>query len=95
MPKLLSGFLFLELSLERVFGARAGFGEIAVGAILHGIRVTVTELVCHGIVAALVRVVRLLGTFASIGIIEKMVAGTFCHRRPFDALAFVNDVSGE
>jgi hypothetical protein len=92
---MLSSFLFLELSLERVFGAVAGFGEVAVGAVLHGVRVTVTELVCHGIVAALVAVVRLLGTFAAIGIIEKMVAGTFSHRRPFDALASVNDVSRE
>lgn len=54
----LSSF-FLELSLERVFRALAGLGEIAVGAILHGIRIAVAELILHGVVAFLGTVVGL------------------------------------
>jgi hypothetical protein len=42
----LAGFFF-ELALEGMFGTVAGFGEIAVGAILHGVRVSVAELATH------------------------------------------------
>jgi hypothetical protein len=71
--------VFLELSLERVFGAVAGLREIAVGTVLHGVGIAVAKLVGHGVVAGLTTFVRLLGTFAAVGIVEKMVAGTFRH----------------
>jgi hypothetical protein len=67
-----------------VLGAVAGFGEIAIGAILHGIGVTVSELALHGVVAALAAFVGFLGTFAAVGIIEKMIAGAFLHGKPFE-----------
>jgi hypothetical protein len=70
---------FLELSLERVLGAVAGLGEIAVGTILHGVGIAVAKLVGHGVVTGLTAFVRLFGTFAAVGIVEKMVAGTFLH----------------
>ena len=60
---------FLKLSLEGVLGAGAGLGKIAVGAVLHGIGITMTKLVFHGIVSALFVVIRLLGAFAAVGII--------------------------
>jgi hypothetical protein len=75
---------FFQLSLERVLGAVAGLGEIAVGAVLHGVGVTVTELVCHGVVAALAAFVRLLGSFPAIGIVVKMVADARGHGGPFE-----------
>jgi hypothetical protein len=73
----------LQLSLEGVFGAVAGLGEIAVGAVLHGIGVAVTELVFHGVVSALTAFVRLLRTFSAVGVVEKMIAGAFRHYGPF------------
>src|SRR5258708_16037570 len=72
-----------ELSLERVFGAMAGLREIAIGTVLHGIGVAVAKLVGHGVVAGLATFVRLLRTFASVGIVKKMIAGTFRHAKPF------------
>jgi len=74
-----------ELSLERVFGAMAGLREIAIGTVLHGIGVAVAKLVGHGVVTGLATFVRLLGTFASVGIVKKMIAGTFRHAKPFRA----------
>ena len=75
---------FLQLSLERVLGAVAGLGEIAVGTVHHGVGVTVPELALHGVVAALGTFVRLLRTLPAVGIIEKMIAGAFRHGRPFE-----------
>jgi len=80
----LDGFLFLQFTLEGVFGAVAGLGKIAVSAVLQRVRVTVPELALHGVVTALVAFVRLLGTLATVGIIEKMIARAFCHSRPFE-----------
>jgi len=80
----LDGFLFLQFTLEGVFGAVAGLGKIAVGALLHRVGVTVPELALHGVVPALVAFVRLLGTLAAVGIIEKMIARAFWHSRPFE-----------
>jgi len=48
----------------------AGLREIAIGAVLHGVRVTVPKLVFHGVVAALAAFVRLLRTLSAVGIIE-------------------------
>jgi hypothetical protein len=78
---------FLELSLERVLGTVAGLGEIAVGTVLHGVRVTVAKLIFHGVVAGLGPFVRLHGAFPTVGIIVKMIADTFRHSRPFERRA--------
>jgi len=86
----LNRFLFLELSLEGVLGAVAGFGEIAIGAILHGIGVAMRELTFHGVVAFLRAFVGFLRTLSAVGIVEEMIAGTFLHGRPFDVAT--NDV---
>src|ERR1700737_3841706 len=80
---------FLELSFERVFGAVARLREIAIGAVLHGVGIAMAELVGHGVVAGLGTVVRLFGTLAAVGIVEKMVAGTFRHGKPFAARASI------
>ena len=80
---------FLELSLERVLGAMAGLREIAVSTVLHGVGVAVAKLILHGVVAGLATVVRLFGTLAAVGIVEKMVAGTFRHGKPFAARASI------
>jgi hypothetical protein len=72
-----------QFSFERVLGAVAGLREIAIGAVLDGVGVTVSELALHGVVAGLGAFIRLLRTLAAVGIIEKMVAGTFWHGRPF------------
>jgi hypothetical protein len=82
---------FLQLSFERVFGAVAGLREIAVGAVQHGVGVTVPELALHGVVAALGTFVGFLGTLPAIGIIIKMVADTFGHGRPFEMRVDKND----
>jgi hypothetical protein len=74
---------FLQFSLEGVLGAVAGLREIAIGAVHHGVGVTVPKLVFHGVVAGLGAFVGLLGTLAAVGIVVKMVAGTFRHGRPF------------
>ena len=84
MLEQLSSFLFLQLSFEGVFWAVAGLGKIAVGTVLYGVRFAVAELVCHGVVAALAALVRFLRSLTAIGIIVKMVAGTFFwHCGPF------------
>lgn len=70
----------------RVLWAVAGLGEIAVGAVLHGVGITMPELALHGVVAALAAFVRLLRTLSAVGIIEKMIAFAFRHGRPFGAL---------
>jgi len=69
-----------------VLGAVAGLREIAVGAVLDGVWVTVPELALHGVVAALGSLVRLLRTLSAVGIIEKMIAFALRHGRPFGAL---------
>src|ERR1019366_8121077 len=74
---------FLQLSLERVLGAVAGLREIAIGTVHQRVSVTVPKLVLHGVVAGLGAFVGLEGTLPAVGIIEKMVAGTFRHGRPF------------
>jgi len=43
----LAGLFFFELALEGMFGTMAGLREIAVGAILHWVGVTVAELAVH------------------------------------------------
>ena len=80
----LSSLLFPQLSLEGVFGAVAGLGKIAVGAVLHRIGIAMAELVFHGVVAGLAAFVGFLGTFPAVGIIFEMVADTFRHGRPFN-----------
>lgn len=52
-------FLLGQLSLEGVFGALAGLGEIAVGAFDQWILVAVRKLASHGIVSGLVAFVGL------------------------------------
>ena len=69
--------LFPDGSLERVFGAQARLGEVAIGAILHRVGIAVPELVGHGVVAALRAVVRLFGAFSPVSVIEKMIAFLF------------------
>jgi hypothetical protein len=85
---------FLQLSLERVLGAVAGLREVAIGAVLHGVGVTMRELVFHGVVAGLGAFVRLEGTLPAVGIIVKMVAGTFRHGRPFEMRASIRMITG-
>jgi hypothetical protein len=85
---------FLQLSLEGVLGAVAGLRKIAIGAVHHGVGVTVPKLVFHGVVAGLGGVVGLLGTLPAVGIIVKMVAGTFPHGRPFEVRASIRMITG-
>src|SRR4029077_404749 len=85
---------FLELSLEGVLGAVAGLREIAVGTVLHGIGVAVAKLVGHGVVAGLATFVRFFGTLAAVGIVQKMVARTFRHGKPFAARASIRMIHG-
>jgi hypothetical protein len=85
---------FLELSLEGVLGAVAGLREIAIGTVLHGVGVAVAELVGHGVVAALGSLVRLLRTLSAVGIVEKVIAGTFRHGKPFEARAAMRMSTG-
>jgi len=77
-----------------VLGAVAGLREIAIGTVLQGVGVTVPKLVSHGIVAGLGGVVGLLGTLPAVGIIVKMVAGTFWHGRPFDVSVNKSMITG-
>jgi hypothetical protein len=84
---------FLQLSLERVLGTVAGFGEITIGAVHHGVGVPVPELVSHGVVAGLGAVVGLLGTLPTVGIIMEMVANTFWHGRPFEMRASIRMIT--
>jgi hypothetical protein len=77
-----------------VLGAVAGLGEIAIGAVLQRVGVTVPELVFHGVVAALAAFVGLLRTLPAVGIIMKMVAGTFRHGRPFEVRASIRMITG-
>jgi hypothetical protein len=77
-----------------MFGAVAGLGKIAIGAVLHRVGVTVSELVFHGVIAALRAFVGFLGTLPAIGIIVEMVADTFGHERPLDARASVKMITG-
>jgi hypothetical protein len=86
--------VFLELSLEGVLGAVAGLREIAVGTVLHGIGVAVAKLVGHGVVAGLATFVRFFGTLAAVGIVQKMVARTFRHGKPFAARASIRMIHG-
>ena len=79
----LSLFLLLELSFEGVLGTVAGLGEIAVGAVLHGVGITMPELALHGVVAFLSAFVGFLRTFSAVGIIVEMIALAF-HVRPFE-----------
>jgi hypothetical protein len=65
-----------------MLGAVTRLRKIAVSAVLHGIGVTVAELVFHGVVPALGSIIRFLGTFSAVGIILKMVADTFWHGIP-------------
>ena len=67
-----------------MFGALTGLGEIAVSAILQWVGTSMSELTVHGIVAGLAGIVGFLGTFAAVGIIEKMIAGAFLHGKPFE-----------
>jgi len=84
----------LELSLERVLGAVAGLGEIAVGTVLHGVGIAVAKLVGHGVVTGLTTFVRLFGTLAAVGIVQKMIARTFLHGKPFEASASIRIIQG-
>ena len=67
----------------------AGLGEIAIGAVLHGVGVAMAELGRHGVVAALAALVRFLRTFSAVGIIVEMIADTFGHGRPFEICASI------
>jgi len=90
----LSSFRFFQFSLEGVLGAVAGLGEIAIGAVLHGVGVAMAELVFHGVVAGLAAFVRFLGTFPAVGIILEMVADTVWHGRPFDVSVNKSMITG-
>jgi len=71
----------LELSLEGMLGAMSGLGEIAVCAVLHRVRMAVTKLIFHGVVAALRALVWFFGSLAAVGIVSQMVADTLLHGR--------------
>jgi hypothetical protein len=73
-----------------MFWALAGFGEIAVGAILQRIGTAMAELAGHGVVTGLAAFVGFLGTFPAIGIVLKVVADTFGHMA-FRSLCCVSD----
>jgi len=66
-----------------MLGAVAGLGEVAVGAVLHGIGIPVPELALHGVVTILSAFVWFLRTFSAVGIVDEMIALTF-HGRPFE-----------
>ena len=70
---------FFEFAFEGVFGAVAGFGEIAIGAVLHGIGIAVAELIGHGVVAGLTAFVGFFGTFAAVGVVLEVIAGAIRH----------------
>src|ERR1017187_9050978 len=89
---MLTGLLYL--ALEGVLGAVAGLGEIAVGAVHHGVGVTVPKLVFHGVVAGLGAFVRLLGTLPAVGVIVQMVADTFRHGKPLEVRASIRMITG-
>src|ERR1039457_7108826 len=80
-----------KLSLEGMFGAVAGLGGIAIGAVLHRVGVAMPKLVFHGVVAALRAFVGFLGTLPAIGIIVQMVADTLRHGRPCLRACFVKN----
>jgi hypothetical protein len=82
---------FLQLSLERVLGAVAGFREIGIGTVHQGVGVTVRKLVFHGVITALAAFVWFLRTLPAVGIIEKMIAGAFRHGKPFEVCALTNN----
>jgi hypothetical protein len=63
----------------------AGLGEVAIGAILHGIGIAVPELALHGVVTILSAFVWFLRTFSAVGIVDEMVALAF-HSRPFEVV---------
>src|SRR5450755_1365957 len=92
--KALTCFLFLKLSLERVFRAVAGFGKIAVRSILHGIGIAVAELVFHRVIATLAAFVRLLRTFSAVGVVQKMIAGAFFRHGGLSRALTKNDYQG-
>ena len=64
--------------------AVAGLGKVTIGAVLHGVGVSMAELVLHGIVAALGAIVWFLGAFSPVGIVVQMVADTFRHGWPLE-----------
>ena len=92
MKRTLAGFF--QLSLEGVLGAVAGLREIAIGAVHQGVGVAVRKLVLHGVVAGLGAFVGLEGTLPAVGIIVKMVAGTFRHGRPLEVRSSAKMITG-
>jgi hypothetical protein len=73
-----------------MLGAVARFGEITIGAVLHGVGIAMPELALHGVIAFLRAFVRFLRTLPTVGIIAKVIAGTFEHGRPFRAVYAVS-----
>jgi hypothetical protein len=73
-----------KFTFEGMLGAVAGLWEIAISAILHWVRIAMTELVCHRVVSALFSFIGLLGAFSTIGIVVQMVTDTVRHGAPFD-----------
>jgi len=74
---------FLELAFEGMFGALPGFREIAIGAVLHRVFSTMSELISHGVVAGLSPFIGFLGTLSAVGVVLEMVADTLGHVSPF------------
>jgi hypothetical protein len=63
-----------------MLGTMAGFGEIAVRALLQGVRIAMGELSSHGVIAGLGAFVRFARTFAAVGIIAEMISSVRGHR---------------
>ena len=66
-----------------MLGTMPRLREVAIRAILHRVRITVAELICHGVVAGLAAVVWFLRTFAAIRVILQVVTYALGHVRPF------------
>jgi hypothetical protein len=79
VPAWLARFLH-QLALERMLGAVTGLREIAVGALLEGVRIAMRQLASHGIIAGLGAFVRFAGTFSAVGIVAEMISGVRRHK---------------
>jgi hypothetical protein len=84
----------LQLALERVLGAVAGFWEIAIGAFLEGVGVAVRKLTFHGVVAGLRAFVGFLGTLSAVSVIVQVVTHTVWHGRPREGRASMRMITG-
>jgi hypothetical protein len=82
MAKESSLFFLAKLAFERVFGARTGFGEIAVRAFDQRMFVAVGKLARHRIVPSLFAFVGFERALVTVCIILKMITSAIRHEKP-------------